>query len=352
MKSVGALPCLLSVILRASSVEASHGIAGPTHDHAMIRFYSELSTRASAKEIQHCKKYPSGTFIPWHKVAQDWVVGGGRKKDCEAALIVASGETSCTKKGCASVESGIWQVTSPDMPAPSGCKDGDTNPCCSVDFVRNHLQTKNMSKTKTTSFQISCLGDFGRGNGWAGDPKNPKRTKAPSVPMKISSVVGDVVPGDHSGGGLGGTQSNWIGPFCHQGGLSCETNDPYCHSKPQKGVSGDNWGGGSLWHGQRNGNQIYPFPYYYYAKFVESQGDGSGMTHGMHCHTMPGHKAVGSCGGIPKKNIPDCAQPIPGKAPHPAHQACLDSITDLAVKLAKGICTAAYTDDTAIETLV
>merc|ERR1712228_211323 len=133
------------------------------------------------------------------------------------------------------------------------------------------------------------------------------------------------------------------------GGISCEWNDPYCHSKPQTGSTGDNWGGGSLWKGEGKGDQIYPFPYYYYAKFVESQGNGSGMTGNMHCHTMPIAGAVGTCGGIPSKNIPDCAQPVHGKAPEAKDQACLDSITDLALKLAKDICTIAYAKESILE---
>lgn len=321
---------------------APHGIPGPTADASMVSHYADISTRASPSDISSCQEFADGVFIPWATVAHDWVTGGGRQEDCAAALIVASGETSCTKDGCASVKSGIWQVTSPDMPAPSGCADGDTNPCCTVDFVRNHFATQNMSKTKTTSFQVACLGEFNKGNGWAGDPANEKATLPPSSPVPRTDVVPDVVPADHSGAGLGGTQSNWIGPFCHQGGTSCEWNDPYCQSKPQKGQTGDNWGGGSLWRGSGDGDQIYPFPYYYYARFVESQGDGKGMTGNMHCHTMPVSGAVGTCGGVPSESIPDCAQPGSGKAPNGETQQCLDSITDYAVKLANGICASAF----------
>merc|ERR1712130_616478 len=75
-------------------------------------------------------------------------------------------------------------------------------------------------------------------------------------------------------------------------------------------------GGGSLWRGSGTGDQIYPWPYYYYARFVEAHGT-DGMTDGMHCHTMPVHGAVGTCGGVPSKGIPDCEQPVSGKAPMP-----------------------------------
>lgn len=307
------------------------GIPGALGDPGMIHFYSNSSNRADAKAIATCQEYPGGKSIPWHEIAHDWLVGGGRKEDCAAALIVASGETSCIAQGCASVQSGIWQVTSPDMPAPSGCPDGSTNPCCTVDYVRNHFDTRVPGAKKTASYQVGCMGDFNDGNGWAGDPKNPAAKVPPSTPKSLASVVGQIVPKDHSGAGLGGTQSNWIGPFCHQGGFSCQSDDPYCHSKGQTSVSGDNWGGGSQWKGSGGGAQIFPFPYYYYAKFVESQGDGKGTTGSMHCDTM-----AGNCGGIPSEHIADCLQPISGQAP--SDQPCLNRITELAVELATAIC--------------
>jgi hypothetical protein len=280
-------------------------------------------------------------MIPWPTVVADWAAGGGRVEDCAAALIVASGETSCTRAGCESVQSGIWQVTSPDEPAPSGCKDGDTNPACTVDFVRNHITTYKSAAnaSKTTSWQVGCIGEFNKGNGWPGDPTNSAATLPPSFPLDPTLVVPSVVPADHAGGSLGGTQSNWIGPFCHSGGFTCESNDPYCTSSTQKGDGGDNWGGGSLWDPTRQGSQIYPFPYYYYARFVESQGDDSGTTNGIFCDTVM--NPIGACGGVAAQNKPNCSQPTSGVAPSAADQACLDSITELAVQLAEGVCKAA-----------
>merc|ERR1711865_188526 len=189
------------------------GLPGAIDIPEMISFYNSTTTRATAKAIATCKAFPGGQNIPWGEVARDWLVGGGRKEDCAAALIVASGETSCTAKGCLSVQSGIWQVTSPDMPGPSGCPDGSTNPCCTVDYVRNHFDTRIPSSKKTTSFQVGCMGEFNSGNGWAGDPRNPLAKVPPSSPVSVASVVGPIVPKDHSGAGLGGPQSNWIGPF-------------------------------------------------------------------------------------------------------------------------------------------
>lgn len=302
----------------------------------MRAFYNDTSTRSNASAIARCKAYEGGKVIPWRTIAEDWEIGGGRKMDCAAALIIASGETSCIAAGCDSVQAGIWQVTSPDLPGPSGCPDGSTNPCCTVDYVRNHFNTNVPSAKKTTSGNIGCMGSFRDGNGWSGDPRNPSRKMPASRPLNASQVVGAIVPTDHSGGSLGGTQSNWIGPFCHQGGFSCDTKDPYCHSKAQKGLSGDNWGGGSEWSGAGAGAQIFPFPYYYYARFVESQGNGKGMTGKMHCKTTG---AEAGCGAVPSEKVLDCAQPSNGKVPTGEVQQCLNRITDLAIQLATGICT-------------
>jgi hypothetical protein len=332
----------LSVVLSLQTTPT--GIPGAWQDPALCTFYNTSTTRATPVAISNCSEWAEGTFIPWPIIVKDWVAGGGRPEDCAAALIIASGETACSKEGCESVQSGIWQVTSPDEPAPSGCKDGDTNPACTVDYVRNHVTSylSAANKSHTTSWQVGCQGEFNKGNGWAGDPTNPTATMPPSYPIDGVTVVPIIVPVDHAGGSLGGTQSNWIGPFCHQGGFTCEANDPYCTSKAQSGDGGDNWGGGSEWYdnGSGEGAQIYPFPYYYYAKFIESQGDGNGNTGDMFCVTFL--SPVGKCGGIAKNNQPNCAQPINGVAPSVTDQACLNGITDYAIELAQAICKAAY----------
>jgi chitinase len=332
---------LVVALLSVARAAAPAGIPGAWDQPELVSFYNTSTTRASAAEIAKCAEWPEGKMIPWPAVVADWVAGGGRAEDCAAALIIAAGETACTLAGCESVQSGIWQVTSPDEPAPSGCRDGDTNPACTVDFVRNHITTylSSANASKTTSYQIGCIGEFNKGNGWPGDPTNPSATLPPSYPLDATLVVPSVVPADHSGGGLGGTQSNWVGPFCHAGGFTCEANDPYCTSKTQSGISGDNWGGGSEWVGTGQGSQIYPFPYYYYARMVESQGDGSGHTGGMFCDTVMA--PVGQCGGVAAQGKPNCSQPVSGQAPAAADQACLDSITELAIQLAGGICKAA-----------
>ena len=335
--------CLSLVAAAATALNVS-GIRGPWEDPGIIPHYNTSTTRASASAIHSCAPYAEGTFIPWPTIVKDWNTGGGRPADCAAALIVASGETSCTRAGCESVQSGIWQVTSPDEPAPSGCEDGDTNPCCTVDFVRNHITTFLSSKTnKTTSWQVGCIGEFNKGNGWPGDPTNPTASLPPSYPLPPAAVVPAVVPADHSGGGLGGAQSNWIGPFCHAGGFTCESNDPYCTSKGQVGISGDNWGGGSEWVGTGQGSQIFPFPHYYYARFVEAMGDGNGntpMPQGGSMFCMSVMDPVGQCGGVAALGAPNCSQPVQGVAPSAQNQGCLNRITDLAISLAAQLCAA------------
>jgi hypothetical protein len=59
----------------------------------------------------------------------------------------------------------------------------------------------------------------------------------------------------------------------------------------------------------------------------------------MFCDTVM--DPVGQCGGIASQNKPNCSQPISGQAPSPENQACLNSITDLAIELAQKICSAA-----------
>ena len=205
--------------------------------------------------------------------------------------------------------------------------------------MRNHFTSFESGRgNRTTSWQVGCTGEFNAGNGWPGDPANPAATLPPSRALDAAAVVPDVVPADHAGGGLCGTQQNWIGPFCHQGGHTCEGNDAYCTSAAQTGVSGDNWGGGSLWVGAGTGSQIFPFPYYYYARFVESQGDGAGRTGDMFCATVM--SPVGQCGGVAARAQPNCSQPVSGRAPSAADQACLDGIVAYAVSLAQGLCTA------------
>lgn len=231
---------------------------------------------ASSAQIAACSDIPVNQNISWNQLALDWKNGGGAPEDCPAAMVIASGESSCTGAGCTIPgSSGVWQVTSPTA-TPSGCTDGDTNMCCSVDNVRTHL-------TNNNSYQTACFGNFTDGY------VNP-----------------DYVPADHSGGGLGGTQPNYIGPFCHSGGVTCAPGDPYCTSSSQTSVEGDQWGGGSEWIGLGGGgnDQLFPFPWYYYGKMLE--------TTDSNCK-MGSASGVGDCycpqltsGQVPSKEIMDC----------------------------------------------
>jgi hypothetical protein len=83
-----------------------------------------------------------------------------------------------------------------------------------------------------------------------------------SVNSFIHDYVPKIVPSDHSGKGLFGLQSNFIGPYTHAAAFTCSGGK-------QTRVEGDNWGGGSEWFGLGgNNNQIYPFPIYYYTRFL------------------------------------------------------------------------------------
>ena len=83
-----------------------------------------------------------------------------------------------------------------------------------------------------------------------------------SVNPFIHDYVPEIVPADHSGKGLFGLQSNFIGPYTHATSFTCS-------GVKQTSVEGDNWGGGSQWFGLAGtNNQIYPFPIYYYTRFL------------------------------------------------------------------------------------
>ena len=72
---------------------------------------------------------------------------------------------------------------------------------------------------------------------------------------------------------------------------------------------------------------------------VESQGDGFGNTGDMFCSTVM--EPVGACGGIASQGKPNCTQPVQGQAPSQEAQDCYDSITNLAIQLAQGLCSSA-----------
>ena len=119
-----------------------------------------------------------------------------RFHDCPAALIVISGETTCTGKDgkystmtCTNVASGVWQVTSPDgIPISSGCtfaddtksclasskcnnKIIDTDVCCQADFVNSHLYTN-------VGYNIASLGMFNNGYGYCNWKAGPSPTQS------------------------------------------------------------------------------------------------------------------------------------------------------------------------------
>lgn len=205
--------------------------------------YASMYTLSpSLDAINKCKTYADGEKINFEDIARDWINGGGAKEDCPAALIIASGESVCSEGKCEipNNNSGIWQVTSP-IGSSQDCTQSNNN-CCLTTWVKQHFYSD------SGDGNITCLGNF---NG--------------------SNPVPDIVRQDLPGGGLGGKQYNWIGPFCHAAALQCDKTNLNCKGTPQSGNSGVNWGGGSLWNGKSE--QIFPFPYYYYAKFINANGD-------------------------------------------------------------------------------
>ena len=177
-------------------------------------------------------------LVSYKDIILDWKKMGGSKEDCPAALIVASGETSCDEKGCViPAQNGIWQTDPIITTSTNNQCNMMTNICCNVNAIKPHLYVEK-------SYEDTCF-----------DPFNSSFTGVPLV-----------VPNDHIGQGLHGTQSNWIGPFCHTGALTC-ANDENCNSQLQSTPSGDIWGGGQL------SNQLFPFPYYYYSKLLSAFDD-------------------------------------------------------------------------------
>jgi len=139
------------------------------------------------------------------------------------------------------------------------------------------------------------------------------------------------MPASYEGGGLGGIQPNYIGPFCQSSSYTCAPGDPYCISSPQSGPDGCNWGGGSNWHGRGTGHwQLFPFPWYYYGKFLE--------TTDPKCD-MGADGRLGNC---------YCPQLTPGQKPS---QDLLDCYTNNvvvpAVTNATQICNTAYAEEDA-----
>ena len=120
-----------------------------------------------------------------------------------------------------------------------------------------------------------------------GLPNNPSKSKSSSywwvnstgdINTDISAFVGDSGPmppyitvngamRGNDGNGLGGIQSNWIGPFASYGIIANNTSSS---TFPHLQMAGPIWGGGSLWGGTLVGKegrgdlQVLPFPYYYY----------------------------------------------------------------------------------------
>lgn len=243
---------------------------------------------ADISKVNACNGVPQSGIISVNEIASAWKIGGGNPVDCAAALIIASGECQppakvgpdslCDVSG--SGAGGVWQVTSPQ--GNIKCNNPGSNTCCNVMAVKAHFIAP---PTGQTAWDAAC---------------NHNVTGKPMM------VAPNVVPTDHSGKSLGGTQYNWIGPFCHCG--------IFHNGNPQTGPSGDQWGGGSLWVGAGLGNQAYPYPYYYYDIFNQ--------------------RALGTtvkCTGLTN-----------GQAPSNATATCLNKMAQTAIQGANKFCNAVF----------
>lgn len=275
------LNCFIA-IFSLSSVDAAGCLASETCIPQTTGYYPD----APVSRVNACNGVPQTGVLSVSQIAAAWKIGGGNPADCAAALIIASGECQPPAKiGPESIcdiagsgAGGVWQVTSPQGSVP--CTNPGSNTCCNVMGVKAHFTAPPSGQP---AWNAAC------------------NHNVTNKPMLIAPVV---VPTDHSGGSLGGTQYNWIGPFCHCG--------IFHNGNPQTGFSGDQWGGGSLWVGAGHGNQAYPYPYYYYDLFNQ--------------------RVLGTtvkCTGL--KN---------GQAPSSDTAACLNKMAQTAINGANKYCTA------------
>lgn len=247
---------------------------------------------ADISRVNACNGIPQTGTISISQIASAWKLGGGNPVDCAAALIIATGECqppATTGPGsicdiAGSGAGGVWQVTSPQGAIP--CNNPGSNTCCNVMAVKAHFTAPPSGQA---AWNAACYHN---------------------VTGKPTLNAPQIVPTDHSGGSLGGTQYNWIGPFCHCG--------IFHTGKPQTGFSGDQWGGGSLWVGAGHGNQAYPYPYYYYDLFNQRVLD-----------------TTVKCTGLTN-----------GKAPSSDTTACLNKMAQTAITGANKYCSSIYSNIT------
>ena len=146
------------------------------------------------------------------------------------------------------------------------CEKCDNKICkstCSINEICNNGKCETPLPSAKQTCVSSPLPPYDKNSESNGIYKN--------VNSNIFKTATETVPVDHAGMGLGNLQSNWIGCFTHAGGVTA--NNQYAQPKTQSGADGDNWGGGSMWWGRfsntpKKGSQIYPFPIYYYARFL------------------------------------------------------------------------------------
>lgn len=253
-------------------------------------------------QVQNCPYIvPINAAISWPDLVKVWNNYGGAVVDCPAAMIIAAGEASCDQNGCQNPANngGFWQLTSsPGWSANFNyCFPGNlraTNVCCQMDVLRAHLWNNSTGN-------MGCFGNF-------------------HLP---SDLPLNYIDPTHSGQGLGGSQPNFIGPFCQVGKHTCATNDPYCPGSPiWESVESDNWGGGSNWYFSSTPStpaEQFPFPYYYYARMLNIFNSS--------CDCLTGNQ-----------NGCFCSQFTPGVANRDLENCYIQNIILPAVNYAKALC--------------
>jgi len=208
-----------------------------------------------------CKK----NNLTLKNIAEIWKMGGGKKEDCPAALIIASGESKLTKdKKKIDVQKtnigSLWQLPFYNI-SPNNYNDchPDPNPCCVVESVARTLE----KPIKKFNLAYTCY-------------------NAPKIIPK---------------GFIGEGNPNYIGRFCHVGGESYNGKFQLKENKFTNDTSLQ-FSGGSCSKGcEINDNSTclkynnkcpekYSFPYYYYNKFLNLNGINNVVLDSMEKESM------------------------------------------------------------------
>lgn len=229
---------IVILILCLSSLKIKENYESKKDDSFLyLRHYSNKNLRSINKKADFCSSKKNIKNVK--DIAHVWKSSGGKLQDCPSAIIVGSDNIKNIGIG------GIWKQGFYNIsPKKYGyCFDKGTNienPCCSAKNVVNALN----KPSNKFGVAYTCY----------------------NAPKKIPK------------GFIGENNNNFIGKFCHVGGENF-----YKEKQSDIEIGGKfQWGGGQCSEGcNYNNNSIcknntcnnkYPFPYYYYDKFLKSLG--------------------------------------------------------------------------------